>query len=523
MSKNQFEEYYNNVKATQDKLDKVSPTMCMAKWLQVSLHLPQGQTQSCYHPPTHPVPLSELAQTPRALHNTVEKVKQRKLMWEGKRPEGCSYCWNIEDAPDGPHLSDRHYRSSEWWAQDAWDEVIEGGWDENLNPRYVEVNFNQACNFKCTYCSPHLSTEWEKEVQEQGPLQLLDNQSHNHIESLRKNGLMPLQHSQKENPYVKAFWEWWPELYPDLKVFRMTGGEPLMDKNTFRVLDYVNDHPKHDLNLSITSNMCPPQPRLLDRFIDKLKAIEEVREWNDPTVVNPNTNNNWFIAPACNHFSLFISVDSVGKQAEYIRTGLDYDLMLDNIRRVMSATHGTEITFINTFNIMSIPGLKGFLQMILDMRVEFGYENQEEIRVKSPTQFDMDHPDFVRRRRQRVWFDIPYLQYPNWMSAQNAYAHPELMQMLDEAIQFMEDNKADENYGLTYHGFKEYEIAKMKRNRAWISIGNKDIGDEELQKRAAQFWKYFNQIDQRRGVDFASTFLELSNWWNRCKHAHDHY
>ena len=45
-------------------------------------------------------------------------------------------------------------------------------------------------------------------------------------------------------------------IYRDLKVFRMTGGEPLMDKNTFKVFDYVNENPNPFLDLSITSNMC---------------------------------------------------------------------------------------------------------------------------------------------------------------------------------------------------------------------------------------------------------------------------
>jgi len=92
--------YFENAKKTKTKLESISPTMCMAKWLQVSMHLPQGLTQSCYHPPTHKIPLSELAITPKALHNTHEKVRQRKQMCEGKRPEGCQYCWNIEDAPN---------------------------------------------------------------------------------------------------------------------------------------------------------------------------------------------------------------------------------------------------------------------------------------------------------------------------------------------------------------------------------------------------------------------------------------
>ena len=512
----EHKDYLSNALHTKERLNALSPSMCMAKWLQVSLHLPQGLTQSCYHPPTHKIPLSELQGNPKALHNTHEKVLQRKQMVEGKRPAGCSYCWKIEDAPDGPHLSDRHYRSGEdWVGTDGWDEVVEGGWDENINPRYVEVNFNQACNFKCTYCSPHLSTAIHDEVKEHGPF-VMDDLVHNDTDWLEKAGLMPIKGAVKDNPYVEAFWKWWPDLYKDLKVFRMTGGEPLMDKNTFKVLDYVNKNPNTQLELSITSNMCPPQPKLFDKFISKLKKIEEVRVWEDKAKFNPDSGNNWYVAPACKHFSLFVSVDSVGEQAEYIRTGLNFDQLLTNTRRVLSETQGTEITFINTFSLLSIPKLRDFLQMILDLRVEFGKLNQTEQRIKPPNNGDFEHPDFVRTPRQRVWFDIPYLREPIWMSAQLAAFDNKLIQELKECIQFMEANVEDDDYWRTTHGFKKYEIQKLKRDLAWIENGLDDISDTELKKRQRMFYQYFNQIDKRRNTNFINTFPELSEWWNNC-------
>ena len=55
---------------------------------------------------------------------------------------------------------------------------------------------------------------------------------------------MPPKIAQDENPYLTAFWKWWPELYKNLEVFRMTGGEPLLIPNTFKVLDYVYKNPK---------------------------------------------------------------------------------------------------------------------------------------------------------------------------------------------------------------------------------------------------------------------------------------
>ena len=204
-------EYNESASLMREKLNNISPTFCAAKWLQVSLHLPQGRTQSCYHPPTHVIPVELLKNNPGVLHNTPQKIAERKMMVAGERPPGCSYCWKMEDAPGGGengHLSDRHYRSSEWWSAPLVDTIAEQGAEWDVTPTYVEVNFNQACNFKCMYCSPHLSTTWEEEIKKHGEYKLGKGYRHNDISALDQIGLMPLHVSNKENPYVTAFWEW---------------------------------------------------------------------------------------------------------------------------------------------------------------------------------------------------------------------------------------------------------------------------------------------------------------------------
>jgi hypothetical protein len=154
--------------------------------------------------------------------------------------------------------------------------------------------------------------------------------------------------------------------------------------------------------------------------------------------------------------------------------------------------------------------------MILDLRVEFGKLNQTEQRIKPPNNGDFEHPDFVRTPRQRVWFDIPYLREPIWMSAQLAAFDNKLIQELKECIKFMEANVEDDDYWRTTHGFKKYEIQKLKRDLAWIENGLDDISDTELKKRQRMFYQYFNQIDKRRNTNFINTFPELSEWWNNC-------
>ena len=68
--------YLHDAEYVFDALNKVSDCFCLAKWYNVSLHLPTGKTHSCYHPKSHVIPLEELEKNPGALHNTEHKKKQ---------------------------------------------------------------------------------------------------------------------------------------------------------------------------------------------------------------------------------------------------------------------------------------------------------------------------------------------------------------------------------------------------------------------------------------------------------------
>jgi organic radical activating enzyme len=507
-------EYKDYASEMKEKLNSVSKSFCLAKWQQVSLHLPQGLTQSCYHPPAHSIPIESIKIKPSNLHNSEIKINERKQMLIGQRPEGCSYCWKIEDTSE--ELSDRHYRSSEWWASPTFEEVINNSYDYDVIPRYVEVNFNQACNFKCMYCSPHLSTSWEEDVKNYGGY-LLDGMIHNDLDSLEEKGLMPLKIPNKENPYVEAFWQWWPEIYRKLRVFRMTGGEPLMDKNTFRILDYVNDNPHGHLELSITSNLCPPDQKLFENFIGKIKDLEKIRTYKDKENLNPFTGNHWYVDKGFKHFWLYISLDSTGKQAEYIRNGLDYQRLLDNTRKFLRETRYSTISFINTFNILSIPNLKSFLELILNLRKEFGWNNQEEFEISPVTTDDekmhgITHKKYKQQKFQRIFFDIPLLRYPDWFSVQ--LATPELIDEVRQCLIFMEEHRQDENYGHTFEGFKPHEISKLKRN---LAVMEQSLNINDLLINRKRFCQFVEQYDARRSTDFLEVFPTMKDFWKTCK------
>jgi len=504
--------YKDGAEEIKQKLDEVSPTFCLAKWNMVSMHLTNGKTHSCYHPPTHDIPLEGLSENPGLLHNTPQKIEERAMMRKGERPKGCSYCWRIEDAG---HTSDRHYRSSEWWNSPDFENITLGDaeLDASWTPAYVEVNFNQACNFKCLYCSPHLSSAWEEEIVKHGPIQITDAR-HNDLDALSRMNLMPKKVANRDNPYVEAFWKWWPDLYKNLKIFRMTGGEPLIDNNTWKVLDYVDEHPNSLLEVSITSNLCPPKPDIFDKFISKVQKLEEVRVWENPERLNPDSGNHWYVAPAIKHFSLFASCDSVGKQAEYIRTGMDYDVLKSNVSKFLHSTQGTSVTFINTFNVLSVPGLRGFLEWILELREEFAFDKQERKVIQPPDHNGFKHPPFIRNVAQRIWFDIPMLHSPSWLNMKILHEEPEIIEQFEDCLKFMRENVQKEDYNRSLRGFKPYEIDKVQRDLDILKAG---MDPHQKQLDMKRFAEYVDEMDRRRNTNFKETFPELINFYNKCK------
>ena len=65
--------------AVEQMKEKLGSSLCLAKWQQVSLHLPTGLNNSCYHPPLHEIDAQVVEFHPSALHNTQHKKEQRKI------------------------------------------------------------------------------------------------------------------------------------------------------------------------------------------------------------------------------------------------------------------------------------------------------------------------------------------------------------------------------------------------------------------------------------------------------------
>jgi hypothetical protein len=276
---------------------------------------------------------------------------------------------------------------------------------------------------------------------------------------------------REDNPYVDAFWEWWPSLYPRLKHFRMTGGEPLMDRNTYKVFDYVLAFPKPDLHIDVTSNFSVEE-KLWDKYFNYVQQL-------------CNTN--------IEHFMQYVSLDSWGKQAEYIRNGMDFWKVTKRVDHFLQdIPHRNSLTFIITMNNLNILGLKRLLEMILDLRA------------------------YHSSTYQRVWFDTPILRQPTWQSLQilpHVYT-----KRLQDVVDWMRSNL--ETKDKPFNGFKDYEVQRMQRVLDWMKEGWR-LQPEYVKLQRADFYRFFNEHDQRRQTNFLTTFPEMREFWDECKyHAH---
>ncbi len=279
----------------------------------------------------------------------------------------------------------------------------------------------------CSYCGPVFSTTWEKEIEKHGPYGL--SKPYNLIHT-----------PQIENsPYIQKFWKWFPQAYEHLFVLRVTGGEPLLDKNTYKLLEYVKANPREGLTFHCNSNLMVTENRVI-KYINLVKDI-------------PNTK-------------LYVSIDSWGKQAEYIRHGLDMGHFEENLHKVLAS--GVPIGIMCTFNFLSIPNSSEFIFKIAELKNTYG---------------------------DLITVDMPYMVEPDHLSAQIADDYH--ISIMENSLKEMEK----------YPQFTTGEIEKYRKTVGWIKANR--FKGEELEKNRKDFWTFITEHDRRRGTNFYEAFPNI--------------
>jgi len=441
----------NDLEFRQQVLDTKSASFCAAKWYNATIWLGSGQTTSCHHPPAHAIDAEAIKTNPSAIHNTVEKKIDRLNMQLGNRPAGCEYCWKIEDMGRDA-VSDRVYKSRIYPIK-ALDEAYTQPHQADVNLRTLEIAFDRTCQFACSYCNPAFSSSWVRDINQNGPYAGLVSDGRNHFTHAHDHS--QLYRYGETNPYVDAFFAWWEtDLHKTLQELRITGGEPTMSGELWKLIDWFKTNQgRSQTRLAINSNLGMDRLKLLD-FIKRIQGIP--------------------------HLEIYTSQEATDNQAEYIRDGLNYDLWMHNVQELLEHDDIRAVHCMCTINALCLDSLPDLLDQLMRLKQVYG--------------------------RERVTFTLNILRFPSFQSAL----------VLPDNLRTRYKNNLQIWLGLNQGSplMHEHEINHMQRLVDYLDVVKTPHSEAfELDKLRSDFRQFYQQYDQRRGKDFVSTFPVLNDWY----------
>ena len=376
-------------------------------------------------------------------------------MLDGERPAECEYCWKIEDM--GPEfISDRVHKTQIYEDSDvAALQHLDPQADVML--KTLEISFDRTCNFACSYCNPMFSTTWVKDLKQNGFYENIRSDARGHFVTLAERA-EPFKPGEF-NPYIDAFWRWWPELSTNLEELRITGGEPLMSSEVWKLFTWFRENPSA-MRFAVNSNLGAKQ-ELIDRLVEAAQHVK--------------------------NFHLYTSCEAYGAAAEYTRDGLDYFKWYENLERMIVHGNAKQVCIMMTINVLSLPSLTRFLDDIMRLKVKYG---------------------------SRPSLSLNILRFPNF---QNVLVLPKELRnkFASELESWTIDNGLIPNYD-DKPALQDHELDQISRVVSYLrNVENPQYASQQpVQIIENDFKSFYMQYDVRRNKNFIATFPELADWYN---------
>lgn len=250
----------------------------------------------------------------------------------------------------------------------------------------IEFYLGNTCNMKCRSCSPLYSSRWEQEGAHFG----FPSFERPKVDSARMLKEMDIQ---------------------NLKYLKLLGGEPFYINSFYEIIDtLVERGVAPSLTLDLSSNVSIfPEPAV----IDQLRLFKGVQ--------------------------LSLSIDDIGKRAEYLRSGTNWRVVSQNLGKwfeLQKSAANFDISVhitVSAYNVLHLDSIVLFL-----LRV--GWSDITLMTIKDPTELSPLRIPF--QKRQQAWARM--------QETLAAVVAPQLTQCIEKIVLFPKELPTEEFYAYNH-------------------------------------------------------------------------
>lgn len=352
--------------------------------------------------------------------NSEANLKLKKDLHNGIQNKNCQKCWKAEqnNVRSLRQTLNASLLNNQNTIEDSWLTSYFKRKENWLSDRLLmaDVHIGNTCNHACIMCIPADSSliynHWQKSQDNEFVKEVLDKDP-KHLERIKMNGY--------KNKKYEEYFTHVIENNPNLRVLKIIGGEPLLDKNLLRKLQELDDEHKQRLSIWI--------------------------------VTNGSVNLNETVQKLGNFKGIFfaVSVEGVGQVHEYARYGSNWQQLESNILS-FKQSNTRAVTIHHTIQASTLLGLEDLSHWCNsnNVPISLGF-------VKHPDYLSVSAiPNHVREAviekakankilvKENTLSDEPTLSAENMLhTLTSTEFNPHLYQRFLRFVDWYEENKAD--------------------------------------------------------------------------------
>ena len=427
-------------------------SFCVAPWTHLHV-LPTGQVMPCCFWAQGEVEdygnFNEHKSVKSTLNHENFKILRKKFL-KGQRHAGCKKCYQHDDNKDNNFDSMRKWFNETFKDDEVVDSVLntqEDGTIETSPIRYLDIRFGNICNLKCRMCGHGLSSTWydeiKKLVEQEG--QPYHNPKFVHVDCYEK--IEPLL------PYVQQIY--------------FAGGEPILYPEHTKMLDKLIEISNTDCKLRYNTN--------LSSLHYKKRYMPDI--WKNFSDVQVGA-----------------SIDSMGPNVEYIRTGLKWDRFKSNYETLLHAGH-VDLYPAPTIGILNIEDYIDFAKFIIENKWQEASMFQPNFVAWPEEQNPSILPDWYKDELIEK-----YKNHITWLDKQNKASAVRQKPGIENVINFIQQNT------IPKHKHEDLLIRLWKR--LWNFNNSANLNWTGSCPKLWHFYKKHAEISDRWYVENGTPYLK---------------